>query len=480
MNKSIYNTKRGCVLIKSKFDSDFIDNIKKQLTTKPYSAENYGQIVDDIKVYLENNKKLYIPLHWAWDNIKMNIEDQLPEGQNINIEFNGALRDNQVIPTNTTIDKLNKKNGGILCLSCGAGKTAIALYIISKFKKKTLILVHKEFLVMQWKERIETFLPNAKIGLIQQNTIDIDNKDVVIGMLQSISQKKYELTTFDSFGMTIIDECHRIPCKVFSKALFKINCKYMLGLSATPNRKDGLTKILKWHIGDILYADKKIGHKLDVKVERYILYSTNEAYLEEAYTFRGNANRSKMLTNITQYMNRTNMIIKCIEKYSEGRKILVLSSRLQHLKDIYNKVSSKIKTGYYIGGMKQDKLKKTEECDLILGSYPMAEEGMDIKALDTIILASPKTDIEQAVGRILRKQHEHTYPLIIDIVDNYSVFSNQSKKRLNYYRSKKYNIFDIKFNDNCDIISTNENIKVDKKTDLTNNLNKKNLFSKII
>ena len=479
MNKSIYNTKRGCVLIKSKFNTDYIEDIKKKLTTKPYSAENYGQIVDDIKVYLENPKKIYIPLHWAWDNIKKDIDDQIPPGQNIDIKFNGELRENQVVPTNTTIDKLNKINGGILCLSCGAGKTAIALYIISKLKKKTLILVHKEFLVMQWKERIETFLPTAKIGLIQQNTIDIDDKDVVIGMLQSISQKKYELTTFDSFGMTIIDECHRIPCKVFSKALFKINCKYMLGLSATPNRKDGLTKILKWHIGDILYADKKIGHKLDVKVERYILNSTNEAYLEEAFTYRGNANRSKMLNNITQYMNRTNMIIKCIEKYTKGRNILVLSSRLQHLKDIYNIVNTKIKTGYYIGGMKQDKLKQTEVCDLILGSYPMAEEGMDIKTLDTIILASPKTDIEQAVGRILRKHHEHNNPLIIDFVDNYSVFSNQSKKRLNYYRSKKYNIIDIIFNDNCDILSTNENIKVDKKSESINNLDKKNLFSKM-
>ena len=111
--------------------------------------------------------------------------------------------------------------GGIISVPCGWGKTIMALYILSQLKRKTLIIVHKEFLMRQWVERISEFLPDARIGRIQQKKVDIHQKDIVIGMLQSISMKDYEIEIFDDFGFCIVDECHHIA-QVFSRALPKI------------------------------------------------------------------------------------------------------------------------------------------------------------------------------------------------------------------------------------------------------------------
>lgn len=462
----IYNTKRGCVLIKKHFDDQFIEDIKKKLTIKPIVSDDYCKKVEDIKVFLENKNKLYIPNFWARDNLnEYIITDNMVKGIDININFNGILRDNQIKPIELTIKQLKEHGRGILCLSCGAGKTVLALNIISKIKKKALIIVHKDFLVDQWKERIETFLPDVKVGIIQSDKIIINDCDIVIGMLQSISQKKYALTTFDSFGFTIIDECHRIPCKVFSKALFKINSKYMLGLTATPNRKDGLIKILKWHIGPIFYKDKNINNKTNVVVERYKLQNNDfvigtnkhyyiDGYTNEFYMFNGKINRSKMISELVLFKPRINMISNLINNLNQnGWKILVLSDRIQHLKDIYNTVNNNIIKGFYIGGMNKKELKKTSISDLILGSFSMAQEGMDIDSLNAIILASPKTDIEQAIGRIFRKSHEFFYPLIIDIVDDFSVFKSQCLKRYIFYKSKKYVIYNIDYSISGNIIS---------------------------
>ena len=361
--------------------------------------------------------------------------------------------------------------------------TALSLFIASKFKLKTLVIVHKTFLLNQWKDRIKEFMPNAKIGTIQQKTVDTEDKDIVIGMLQSISMKDYAMTTFDCFGMLIIDECHRISSKVYSRALRKTNSTYMLALSATPTRKDGLTKVLKWHVGDIVYSVKRKGGD-GVNVERYIINSDNEGYTNELLNFRGKPNMPKMINNITEYMNRTLLIINRIKDLiKEDRRILLLSDRRNHLADIFKIVEKQniCSVGYYVGGMKEKDLKISSEMELILGTFSMANEGLDIPALNTLILASPKSDIIQATGRILRKDHIDIKPLIIDYVDNFSMFAGQARKRYKYFQGKKYNITNIEITDQGDIISKSEykqpQRKSRKKIETQLNVDKNCLFS---
>ena len=163
-----------------------------------------------------------------------------------------------------------KLGGGLLELYTGYGKTVCALKIIADLNVKTIIIVHKEFLLRQWVERIEQFLPDAKVGRLQGSTIDIKDKDIVIGMLQSLSMKDYEIELFKSFGLTIVDECHHIGAEVFSRALFKVVTKYTLGLSATMKRKDGLTKVIKMFLGKVVVKKEREGkEKVCVKTINY-------------------------------------------------------------------------------------------------------------------------------------------------------------------------------------------------------------------
>jgi len=302
----------------------------------------------------------------------------------------------------------------------------------------------------QWIERIQFALPTAKIGKLQGDKCEIEGCDIVIAMLQTLSMKDFPMDTFDDIGHVIIDECHRIPSRVFCKALMKINSPYMLGLSATPNRKDGLTKVLKWSIGDIVYSVKS-SEKNIVKVDRYILESEDENYNKEVYSFRGQIQISTMVNNIAGYGKRTRLIMEKVSaaiEENEKRQILILSDRKQHLEDMYNlgKEMGIESIGYYVGGMKKEKLKESESCRLLLGTYPMANEGLDIPSLNGLVLSTPKSDIIQSIGRICRQKHEGIQPLIIDMVDTFSIFENQSRKRMKVYEKKKYQVTDIFYN----------------------------------
>jgi superfamily II DNA or RNA helicase len=325
--------------------------------------------------------------------------------------------------------------------------TVMGLNLISLLKKKTLVIVHKEFLVNQWKKRIEEYLPTAKVGTIQGPIIDYKDKDIVIGMLQSISMKDYEDEVFSEFGFAIIDECHHIAAEVFSRALPKINSIYQLGLSATPKRPDGLSKVFHWFLGPVLYEAKKT-NSTNVQVMA-VHYHNNwdPGYNKEETMGFGKVCPVKMISNIVIYDRRNSLIARIVMKLVlEGRKTLILSERRDHLTAIEGLIKDFTTVGYYVGGMKQKDLDASEEKQVLLATYQMASEGMDIPSLDSVIFATPKSSIEQSIGRITRKVHENP-PIAYDIVDEFSIFPNQFKKRKTVYSKLKYKITHLHIKD---------------------------------
>ena len=449
-NAKTYMGKRGYIIRKNNLNNEELNNIRNDLTVTPFTIGDYGNNEEPFKIYLENKNKIYVPKFYGIEKFGNPDVSILPKGKDIHVEFSLHLKDEQKIPAEETLKSYYEKGGGILSLPCGFGKTILGLYFISILKKKTIIIVHKEFLMNQWIERIKFAIPKAKIGIIQGDKCEIDDNDIIIGMLQTLSMKEFPEDTFDDIGHVIIDECHRIPSKVFSKALLKINCNYMLGLSATPNRKDGLTKVLKYYIGDIIYSVKQ-EEKNVVLVNRYIIESLDENYNKELVNFRGQVQMPTMINNIANCENRTILIMKCVIeeiKKNDKRQILILSDRKQHLNDMYkiaikNEISS---IGYYVGGMKKEVLKENENCKILLGTYPMANEGLDIPTLNGLVLSTPKSDIVQSIGRICRVKHFNIQPIIIDIVDKFSLFEMQSKKRMTVYKKKKYQVKDLYYN----------------------------------
>ena len=447
-----YLGKRGYVIIKKMFDEQTIQEIKKELTVQPYVNQEFSEPIKPFKVFLENEKKLYLPKYYGYEKFGNPDKIELPDNEKINLSFSVNLRPHQIEPFKATMETFDKVGGGILSLPCGEGKTALGCKIIAEKGEKTLVLVHQEFLLNQWIERIMFFLPGARIGKIQGKTVDIKDKDIVLGMIQSISMKDYEINIFDSFGFVILDEAHRCPSREFSKALRKINSKYMLGLSATPNRKDGLTKVLKWFVGDVYFLRKGKGTGSSI-VERYIYDCTENIYCEEKLGYYGKINSAGMINQIAEYFLRTKFIWRKIEEcLQENRIILVLADRKDFLKDLEGfAISNDVSYGYYIGGMKRTALEESAKKDVIFATFQMAQEGLDISTIDTIILATPKTEIEQAVGRIRPKvdpENEANTPLVIDIVDDFSMFSKQALKRYNFYKTKNYYIETFKVDKN--------------------------------
>lgn len=446
INKNIksYFGPKGYTLFKSDLTNSEIQKIKNDLKVIPKTLGAPCSINKYYLVYRESPNKLYVPHYYGVANFGEPNEIKICEGDNINLRFEGNLRPIQNEVINAYISSVTKNNygGGLLELRCGGGKTICALNIISILKKKTLIIVHKEFLMNQWIERINDFLPNSRIGVIQGSTIDIENKDIVIGMLQSLSMKDYDSNIFNSFGLTIIDEVHHISSEVFSKVLFKLVTKFMLGLSATMNRKDGTTKIFKMFLGEIVFkVDNKEQHNVLIRTIDY--YADDEEFNKIIYDYRGNPQYSTMITKLCKYNNRSDFIIKILfDLFIENpnQQVMILAHNKSILVYLYEKIKHEnIKSvGYYVGGMKDTDLKETEGKDIVIATYSMAAEALDIKTLTTLIMATPKTDIEQSIGRILREKHKQA--IVIDIIDSHTMFKNQWKKRKTFYVKENYKI----------------------------------------
>lgn len=797
-------SKRGYGLLKSSLKNE--EDIKNKLTVKP-STVSYDESTDkSFSVYLESSKKLYVPKYWGLKHFGLPDENNIHDGASINCQFTGSLRDYQREPINAYMTAANDplKKGGILQLPPGWGKTVMALYILCKLKVKTLIIVHKEFLMNQWKDRIAQYISDVSVGILKQNVIEHTN-DIVIASLQSLSMRKYEDHVLNDFGLVIIDECfpygekihtdkglmkigtmfekweknekmpnvlsynqnlkkfeykrltyvwrkereelikikmskriinctpehkilttkgyiegnklqpgyliiskyntknvdfdiapalnedqfqivygsilgqgnvdvskdkryrlrithsenqkeyyewkklilkgggsmtftdysqtqlysfrtrmfdmedelkkntksvpdwllnkldargiaiwfmdagyisnnisiihsnfglnvnnrfvekfkqydihcsikikkrnqhylhfdqdntqklfnlisqfihesihhqmdcyttllanskytwnseylnygtlrvssvipfknkgvdmctkpyvydievednhnfvigskngyvdgpvvsncHHMAAAVFSKALLKVNFTYALGLSATVTRKDGLTKVFKWFLGDIVYKAKpKESDSVQVVMKYY--YESDNKYNHIPLLYNGKPNIAKIINNVCEYIPRTTAIIDELDKIlkiDKDREVIILSDRRNHLQDIEKNLNDKgyDSIGYYVGGMREKDLKESENKRIILGTYNMVSEGFDLPKLNTLVLASPKSDVEQSVGRIQRqlKEDRQYIPIVLDIVDQFSLFTNQGVKRKNFYKKKGFEI----------------------------------------
>ena len=442
-----YLGQKGYSILKKNLSIKEQEGVRNDLMAIPFVPKSSMNQPRHFPIYRESPKKFYVPRFYGIRNFGHPDTIKISEGEDISIKFNGSLRDFQVPVVETFVNHAKENGSGLLELYCGYGKTVLALNIISRLKKKTLVIVHKEFLLNQWVERIEQFLPDAKIGRIQGQVVDTDGKDIVIGMLQSLSMKSYPLSLFQEFGFSIFDECHHISAEVFSNALFKIVTKYGLGLSATMNRKDGLTKVFKQFLGDVVVKKKR--EQDDPVTVKAIEYHTNdEEFNEVVYNFKGQTHYSIMIRKLCQFNDRSEFILKILkdtlkeaDEKGEDMQVMILAHNKSLLNYLYDAIEHRqiATVGYYIGGMKEKDLKRSEDKRVIIATYAMAEEALDIKTLTTLIMATPKTDVTQAVGRILRMKHAN--PQVFDIVDTHDIFQRQWMKRMKLYKQSKYNVY---------------------------------------
>lgn len=430
-----------------KKDVPTLNHIKGVLNVKPYIPSVFvkPQYVTRYPVFTETEEYLYVPKHYGIGEFGPIVETQrdVPKTDPSFWVFNGTIRENQKEVVDAYLCPTPRD--GIISLQTGGGKTVCALYIASQIQMPTIVLVHNTFLRDQWIDRIKAFLPKARIGTIQGEVIDVDNRDIVVAMLQSISMKEYDPKTFKAFGLVIVDECHHIASESFSQSLSKLTSKHMLGLSATPERKDKLMYVMNWFLGPMLYRSNtadKVDEKVSVEV--YDFDPQDEEYNTIIYNNQGVMFTTLMINKVVEYKPRNNLITRLLEDLAEDeRQILVLTDRVDHTKTILEGLSPELKEKACILSQKvkaADRAKFCESKKILIATYAMTKEGFDVPTLNTLVMATPRPDVEQIVGRILRveKNSRKIHPLIIDIVD--PAFRRQFQERLRLYKERNYQV----------------------------------------
>jgi hypothetical protein len=475
-------SKKGYGVDKSLVSENELNEMKKELVSVPLT--NNDIIPVTFPVYVETRSRLYVPKMYGIKKFGY------PEFQTSNfpgkdpnwtreIKFNGELYESQLETVNVLLEKINDRNysGGIICCATGTGKTVNAIYTLSKIKGKALIIVPSISLMDQWMSEINHFLPDATVGIIQGQKLkkDLASKDILIGMLQSLSKIDYPEELFENIKVTVFDEVQYLSTRCFSRVFFKVTSQISIGLSATPKRSDGTEYVFKWHIGDIVYESKEIrkGNTPTIKLIKLDSKEYNE-YSMINYKGQKQLQYTTMISDLISMPKRNKLIVQVLKELVKTQeKILVMSERREHLsllKTLFDDTSTNddkqsLSTGLFLGSMKKKDLDQTILCKIIFATFTKFAVGVSVRDLDTLVLVTPKTFtdeekkstfnsknkndtniMEQSTGRIFRKNHKDTFPIIIDFCDNFSLYKNQSLKRRQFYtkRFEKYNLINSK------------------------------------
>ena len=442
-------TSKGYAIKKTFLTEVQVQELRSELTVAPKVLDRFQKDILNFPIYAESKTRLYVPRHWGikkYGEPEANIVSEglsLPEKISFSTKFPPHDFQKEIIET-----FIKKDGNGLICVPCGYGKTFMALNIAILLRRRLLIVVDKEFLMNQWKSEIENFIQGARVGILQGNKVQIDAEkyDITICMIQTICRREFPEGFFDEYGFTIFDECHHLGAAYFCQALKKIQTRYMLGLSATPDREDGLSKVFEYHLGEPVYKNTKREPDKDAIVKAVWFSSEDPVYSEVPVNWRGEPVTAKLLNQVAEFEPRNNKILGLIDEYAQDkdRFILILSDRISQLEWFENALTkTKYIHGYYIGGMKQVKLdENADKCQILLATYQMCSEGFSVKKLNTVILATPRKNVEQSTGRIFRQRIDErkVVPHIIDIIDSHECHKRRWNIRSKFFKECQYTI----------------------------------------
>ncbi|EKT1612298.1 DEAD/DEAH box helicase family protein [Salmonella enterica] len=378
------------------------------------------------------------------NNVAYQLKDERFPGEAVAVEFSGTLRADQ----EAAIDDVLRHDTGVLCAPTAFGKTVVAAAIIARRSVNTLILVHRSELLKQWQERLSVFLnTDCNPGVIGGGKRKPGGK-IDIAVMQSLSRQGEVDPLIDSYGHIIVDECHHVGASSFDAILRRTKARYVLGLTATPIRRDGQQPIIFMQCGPIRHtASKPVGSPQNLEVFPHSRFS--------AITLPIGAGVQDIFRHIAQDQERTSAIARETKiAYEQGHKVLVLTERTDHLTAIVESLGDLASVAFVLHGRLSKKQRSLLMANLnaipsdapriLLATGKLVGEGFDHPPLDTLILAMPvswKGTLQQYAGRLHREQAGKTNVRIIDFVDTgHPVLLRMWDKRQRGYQAMGYRI----------------------------------------
>jgi len=378
------------------------------------------------------------------NDIHAEIQDKRVKGRKVTVKFTGTLRKDQ----KTAVRIMLQNEIGVLCAPTAFGKTVIAAALIARRKVSTLVLVHRTELLRQWQERLTGFLEISEGGL---GMIGGGKKkpsgNIDIAVLQSLSRREFLPDLLDCYGQIIIDECHHLSAFSFEAILKQAKARYVIGLTATPMRRDGHQPIIFMQCGPVRHsAARSETAPTQLNVWPQYLTPPNippDSPIQEVF---------RILTNNAERNSR--IVADILAAYREGRKILVLTERTEHLTLLREALGDEVRHCFVLHGRLSKKQRTAIFAELeglddsaprvLLATGRLIGEGFDHPPLDTLVLAMPiswKGTLQQYAGRLHRDHTDKKDVRIFDYVENNQPqLTRMWDKRQRGYRAMGYQI----------------------------------------
>ena len=395
------------------------ENIYNDLVVIVGNAVEYGGQERIVYPYLLTDKELILPHNYASTVLKQNRPPREQYGSTNN-DFICELREKQIVVKKEAMSIMGKNGSVLISAHTGFGKTATAISIYSSCKLKTLVIAHRIVLINQWKDSFEKFCPSAKVSILKPDKADKnDGSDVWIVNAENVP--KFPDNFFDKIGLVIADEVHALMAENLSRSLTRVFPRYLLGLSATPYREDGLNKLL-----DIYFGTQKIIREMK---REHIVYKINTGFsapMEKSKT--GRLNWNAVLDWQSKHIERNQLIVDIV-CYFATKKFLILVKRIEHGNILLNLLKEK---GIEATSMLGTQKKFDKDARVLIGTTNKLGVGFDHPNLDALCLA---TDVEgyfiQYLGRVFRR--EDVVPIILDFVDKNPILEKHFETRVEVY-----------------------------------------------
>jgi len=400
--------------------------------------------------YQEDGSWLRIPRALGIDLYGIPASDQtsLGEPMNPDLVFVGEISETELRPQQSAnkavLEQLKKCYSGVLTMCCGSGKSRTTAYTCLKLGRKTLWVAHLSSLLIQAKKTFEDNIPGVRVGWIQEDRCEVEGMDVVMASSQTLLSRKFSDEFRAQFGTVIVDEVHHISSPQYSTISGRFCAHNVIGLSATPRRRDGTTDLIFYLVGKIAFQCERPPQTVHVHCINY----NNKKNEKEIKTKNKNYAYTLLKKRLMYDWKRTNVIVDQIIKHSlEGRRIIVFTDYHDHMDILIQSLERRTKNWKkpldvveYSGRIKTKEREEKLSHDILITSPSMMKEGVDAVGFDTVIFGYLQGDPEQSSGRILRTEIENmeNIPKLIYLKESFGILQGLANKNWRYFSKLGY------------------------------------------